>query len=262
MSHQYVTRDPAIRNLPWASRWMYVACGVLARQCGRPNLISPTSGKPYTLEDLADEANLPMKWAEAAIRDLTASGAIRVDGKIYVVVRSDSRPAGGKGGLGGLGGATPTQLALTAPPNGPKAIGKAVTTQSLAKTLGVKVRTSVPKPRASSTPSPYHQVVVDALGEIFNAQSQPEWARIAAAAKIMTSANPPVTTAGEVQAIYRAWEVVYPSASSSPTALANHLGRLRQGIPPSGNGRTASRFERESPGDQFDRVFGGEEGPE
>jgi hypothetical protein len=59
----------------------------------------------------------------------------------------------------------------------------------------------------------------------------------------MLEAKPPALAA-EAKDLFDAWGVVYPGATCSPLAIANNVGRLRQGTAPSSKNGPMSEYPK------------------
>lgn len=110
-----VTRDPDIRQLQLAARWLWIAVNVRARELGTPNLYDNRLGRPLGPDDLADEANLPIPSVRVAWEALAEVGALQLDRAVWRVVKYGSRRVG-KGEGGGRVPLGPQALGVTGEP--------------------------------------------------------------------------------------------------------------------------------------------------
>lgn len=70
------TRDHKIRREPLSTRWAWVAVLTLCRKSPQPPKLLLSEGVPVTVEDIADEANITVRAAQAAVDLFTAKRMI------------------------------------------------------------------------------------------------------------------------------------------------------------------------------------------
>lgn len=266
-----ITTDPKLRGRATWERWTWVGLLVMATKSLKhdppiPGTLLREDGRPAVMKDIAQEVGVSNP-APAIEYFLSQRMLVKHQG-CYVIVKFRKRQPGLRTQHPPReralvhAGAVPQSIHTTTPPPhpvgashraAPAELPSRETAAALSPGRGVALNGSHTAPRLHAPEHEHrakaHPLMVEALGTLFNANSRPEWVRMATAAKILLSAKPPATP-DELPALRLAWDALYPNTTCTEMALANRLGQLRQGAGPAG------RKVKESPTEQLKRVLG------
>lgn len=84
-------KDPKIRRLSLAHRWLWVAILSLAKESPEPGRLLLSQDVPVTPEDLSDSASIPMKQVTSGLEILESQRMVHYEGNIIVVTHWDDR---------------------------------------------------------------------------------------------------------------------------------------------------------------------------
>lgn len=84
-------KDPKIRRLSLAHRWLWVAILSLAKESPEPGRLLLSHDVPVTREDLSDSASIPLKQVTGGLQILESQRMIHFEGDIIVVTHWDDR---------------------------------------------------------------------------------------------------------------------------------------------------------------------------
>lgn len=81
-----ICADPKLRRLPVSQRWAWVVILALAKESPQPGRLLLCEGLPLQPSDLADQANITLREAEAALASFLRQGMLAEEDGIYGVV--------------------------------------------------------------------------------------------------------------------------------------------------------------------------------
>lgn len=87
------TKDPKIRRRPVAERWVWMSVLCLAGESPVRGTLLVTESSPITEQDIADDANVPLRTVRQAMAGFTQDDMIHVDLDLsaWVVTKWDER---------------------------------------------------------------------------------------------------------------------------------------------------------------------------
>lgn len=115
------TRDLKIRLEPVTTRWAWIAVMTLARRSPQPGRLLLSDGVPVTVEHVADEANIKVPQAAAAVATFRAKEMVGEDqaGVLLVLNWGKRQPESGRKSDGNTPDNSP-ELDGNTPPNSPE----------------------------------------------------------------------------------------------------------------------------------------------
>lgn len=86
-----IRRDRKLRRLPTEQRWLWITILTIAKESPRPGWLLLAEGVPVTIEDLADEAAIPIDQVKAGINSFTDQVMLEKINGVWHCINWDKR---------------------------------------------------------------------------------------------------------------------------------------------------------------------------
>lgn len=240
-------REPRLNGQRAWVRWAWLTFLVLAERSPQPGVLLKPDGSARNMANL--QAACQVDRLHPALEHFLRVGLLADTPAGYAVVDWSKRPTHAV-----EGGEGETTEGVREKDVAPQSTELVLSVQTVDQPKPIEPSGSggatAPQRKRSKKVDPLesaeHMALVDALGTAFNANAPREWDRCVAAAVLLRRCRPPVGPE-EVPLLKAAWPLVYPEASCTPTAIANHVGALRAAEGPH---RPNGRGPKETPREQ------------
>ena len=86
-----IRSDRKLRRLSPAQRWLWVVILTIAKESPRPGCLLLSEGVPVTVEDLADDAAIPLDEVKSGVEAFMSQKMLGQSGDVYCLVNWDKR---------------------------------------------------------------------------------------------------------------------------------------------------------------------------